>query len=71
MQPPGFGGELSFREMGYFAQALADFEQCLEIDAGYLLCSRYLASGLLYLGQIEAAIRQSLKEHLSLTFCAR
>ena len=49
---------ISFREMGYFAQAVADFEQCLEIDAGYMLCHRYLAAGLLYLGQIEAAVKQ-------------
>ena len=47
-----------FREMGYTQQSVADFEQCLQIDAGYLLCNRYLASGLLYLGQIEAAIKQ-------------
>ena len=47
-----------FREMGYTQQSVADFEQCLQIDAGYLLCSRYLASSLLYLGQIEAAIKQ-------------
>ncbi len=47
-----------FRDMGYTQQSFADFEQCLQIDAGYLLCSRYLASSLLYLGQIEAAIKQ-------------
>jgi len=47
-----------FREMGYTEQSVADFEQCLQIDAGYLLCSRYLASSLLYLDQIEAAIKQ-------------
>ncbi len=47
-----------FREMGYTEQSLADFEQCLKIDAGYMLCSRYLASSLLYQGQIEAAITE-------------
>lgn len=47
-----------FRELGYTEQSVKDFEQCLQIDAGYLLCNRYLASGLLYLGSIEAAIRQ-------------
>ena len=49
---------ISFREMGYFEQAVEDFEQCLRIDAGYMLCNRYLAAGLLYLGQIEAAVNQ-------------
>ncbi|MFC1702099.1 hypothetical protein ACFL1J_05085 [Pseudomonadota bacterium] len=49
---------ISFREMGYFEQSVADFEQCLKIDAGYLLCNRYLAAGLLYMGQIEAAVKQ-------------
>ena len=49
---------ITFKNMGYLPQAVADFEQCLEVDAGYLLCSQYLASGLLALGQIEAAIRQ-------------
>jgi adenylate cyclase len=49
---------ITFKDMGYFDKAIADFEQCLEIDPSYLLCSQYLASGLLYAGQIEAAVRQ-------------
>jgi len=49
---------LTFRYMGYAELAVADFEQCLRIDAGYLLCSQYLASGLLSLGQIEEAVKQ-------------
>jgi len=49
---------ITFKDMGYIEKSVADFEQCLKIDAGYLLCSQYLASGLLYSGQIEAAIRQ-------------
>jgi len=49
---------ITYKDMGYIEESVADFKQCLEIDAGYLLCSQYLASGLLYSGQIEAAIRQ-------------
>lgn len=49
---------ITYKDMGYIEKSVADFEQCLKIDAGYLLCSQYLASGLLYSGQIEAAIRQ-------------
>jgi len=49
---------ITFKDMGYFDKSIADFERCLDIDPGYLLCSQYLASGLLYAGQIEAAIRQ-------------
>ncbi|MGB5488263.1 MAG: tetratricopeptide repeat protein, partial [Lysobacterales bacterium] len=47
-----------FREMGYTEQSLADFEQCLKLDPGYMLCSRYLASSLLYQGRIEEAITE-------------
>lgn len=47
-----------FRDMGYTEQSIADFEQCLKLDAGYMLCSRYLASSLLYQGRIEAAIKE-------------
>ncbi|MGB5291755.1 MAG: hypothetical protein WBN41_09945 [Lysobacterales bacterium] len=47
-----------FRDLGYTEQSIADFEQCLKIDAGYMLCSRYLASSLLYQDQIEAAIAE-------------
>jgi len=49
---------LTFRYMGYIEQSVADFEQCLQVDAGYLLCSQYLASGLLSLGKIEEAVKQ-------------
>jgi len=49
---------ITLKSMGYFDKAIADFQRCLDIDAGYLLCSQYLASGFLYSGQIEAAIRQ-------------
>jgi len=49
---------ITYKDMGYIENSIADFEQCLKIDAGYLLCSQYLASGLLYSGQIEAAIKQ-------------
>jgi len=49
---------ITLRNMGYFEKSVADFERCLDIDSGYLLCSQYLASGLLYSGQIEAAVRQ-------------
>jgi adenylate cyclase len=49
---------ITFKDMGYIEKSVADFEECLRIDPGYLLCSQYLASGLLYSGQIEAAIKQ-------------
>lgn len=49
---------IQFKDMGYIGQAVSDFEQCLKIDAGYQLCSQYLALGLLSSGQIEAAIKQ-------------
>ena len=47
-----------FRDLGYTEQSIEDFEQCLKIDTGYLLCSRYLASSLLRQGQIETAIAE-------------
>jgi len=49
---------ITFNDMGYIGQSISDFEQCLKIDAGYQLCSQYLALGLLSAGQIEAAIKQ-------------
>ncbi len=49
---------IMFREMGYTEQSIKDFEKCLEIDAGYVLCRRYLATSLLYQGRIEEAVRQ-------------
>ena len=49
---------ITFKDMGYIEQSVSDFEQCLQIDAGYQLCSQYLALGLLSSGQIEAAINQ-------------
>lgn len=49
---------ITLKDMGYMEKALADFEQCLEIDAGYLNCSQYRAESLLALGKIEAAVAQ-------------
>jgi len=49
---------ITFKDMGYFDKAIADFERCLDIDPEYLLCSQHLASGLLDSGQTEAAIEQ-------------
>lgn len=49
---------ITFKDMGYIDKALADFDQCLLVDAGYLNCSQYRAEALLALGRIEAAIRQ-------------
>jgi TolB-like protein/lipoprotein NlpI len=49
---------ITFKDMGYIEEALTNFEQCLNVDAGYLICSQYLASSLLAAGKIEAAIRQ-------------
>ena len=49
---------ITLKDMGYIEQARTDFEQCLNVDAGYLICSQYLASSLLAAGKIEAAIRQ-------------
>jgi len=48
---------ITLKDMGYIEKAVADFRQCLHIDAGYLLCSHYLASSLLALGEIESAVR--------------
>jgi len=49
---------ITLKDMGYAEKAVEDFTRCLQIDADYLLCSQYLASGLLFSGQIEAAVRQ-------------
>lgn len=49
---------ITLKDIGYFDKAIADFQRCLDIDPRYLLCSQYLASGMLYSGQIEAAVRQ-------------
>jgi TolB-like protein len=49
---------ITLKDMGYMEKALADFEQCLEVDAGYLNCSQHRAETLLALGRIEEAIRQ-------------
>ncbi|MFC1777589.1 hypothetical protein ACFL3I_09645 [Pseudomonadota bacterium] len=49
---------ITLKDMGYIEQARINFEQCLNVDAGYLICSQYLASSLLAAGKIEAAIRQ-------------
>jgi len=49
---------ITIRDMGYIDKAVLDFEQCLSIDSGYLLCKQYLASSLLALGEIELAIKQ-------------
>ena len=39
-------------------QALADYEQCLEVDVGYLNCQQHRAESLLLLGRIEEGVRQ-------------
>jgi len=49
---------ISLKDMGYIDKAVIDFEQCLAIDPAYLICSQYLATGLLQQGKIEAAIKQ-------------
>jgi TolB-like protein/tetratricopeptide (TPR) repeat protein len=49
---------ITLKDMGYTEKALADFEQCLIVDAAYLNCSQYRAESLLALGQIEAAVSQ-------------
>jgi tetratricopeptide (TPR) repeat protein len=48
---------IALKDMGYLDEALADFEQCLKIDPGYLICRQYRASSLLGVGQIESAIK--------------
>jgi TolB-like protein len=53
----------TLRDMGYWDKALGDFEQCLEIDPAYHLCSQYRAASLLNLGQIESAVK-----HFEATF---
>jgi TolB-like protein/tetratricopeptide (TPR) repeat protein len=49
---------ITFNDMGYIDKALADFDQCLSIDAGYIICKQYRALSLLALGRIEDAIAQ-------------
>jgi len=49
---------ITFKDMGYFEKAIADLEECLSIDPGYLICSQYLATSLLAMGQIEAGVKQ-------------
>ncbi len=49
---------ITLKNMGYIETAVTNFEQCLEIDAGYLNCRQNLAESLLALGKIEAAVRQ-------------
>ena len=49
---------ITIKDMGYIDKAVADFEQCLQIDPAYLICSQYLAMALLGQGKIEAAIKQ-------------
>jgi len=49
---------ITLKDMGYIEKALADFDQCLSIDAGYLNCQQYRAESLLGLGRIEEAVRQ-------------
>ena len=49
---------ITFNDMGYIEQALADFDQCLSIDAGYIICKQYRALSLLALGRIEDAVTQ-------------
>ncbi len=48
---------ITLRDMGYIGKAVSDFEQCLNVDPGYLNCTQYRAEGLLALGKIEAAIK--------------
>ena len=48
---------ITLANMGYFEKAQSDFEQCLDIDPGYLICRHYQASNLLLLGEIELAVR--------------
>jgi TolB-like protein len=47
---------ITLKDMGYVEKALADFEQCLEVDAAYHNCSQYRAESLLALGRIEEAV---------------
>ncbi len=49
---------IALKDMGYIEKALDDFEQCLEIDAGYLNCAQHRAEALLGLGRIEEAVQQ-------------
>lgn len=49
---------ITFKDMGYVEKAAADFERCLEVDAGYLNCRQHLAEALLALGKIESAVEQ-------------
>ncbi len=49
---------IMLKDMGYMEMAASNFEQCLEIDAGYQNCRQHLAESLLALGKIESAIEK-------------
>ncbi len=49
---------ITLKDMGYIDKAVSDLRQCLSIDPEYIICSQYLATSLLGIGEIEAAVRQ-------------
>lgn len=42
-------------ELGYWEQAIVDFEKCLAIDPGYLNCTQHMAVAYLYWGKVDRA----------------
>ena len=49
---------ITFFDMGYIDKSLADFQQCIEVDPGYLNCRQYEAMALLNLGRVEQAVKK-------------
>ncbi len=47
---------IMYKDLGYFAEAIADLERCLSIDPAYQNCRQHLAEALLFAGQEERAI---------------
>ena len=48
---------IMYKGLGYMDLAAADFQQCLEIDSGYLNCKQHLAEATLMSGDEAEAIR--------------
>jgi tetratricopeptide (TPR) repeat protein len=47
---------LVYSTVGYFDKALADLDQCLQIDPAYLNCMQHRGRVLLFMGETEAAL---------------
>lgn len=61
---------LTFSEIGYLDQAIADLKACLAIDPGYMNCKQHLAKHYLYQGNTDEGIRlfeETLEENFHST----